>query len=111
MLVLLLGMPIVYWNFPSQPTNSWEVLHKFRFDGDVCDDLLKGREGVIYVVPEGVGNVSIADIAKRFNLEVGKVCAHSGRPPSCGSTSLGVGEELPLPLALDRHSTAAAVDP
>ena len=112
---LLLGLLFVYWNFPSRPPNSWDVVHKFRFDGEICDDLLEGREGIVYVVPEEVGTVTISEIAKRFNLEVAKVCAHTGQPPGCGGTSLQVGQELGLPLALDRATTTtttpAALNP
>ncbi len=107
--LLLAGMAFVGFRFPSQPGAGWPEARGFGLGSEACRELLEGREQTTFTWPEAEEKpVSLAEVARRFDLELALVCEANGRPPACGGSTLAPGEQIVLPLGPEPSGIAPA---
>ncbi len=110
--LLLVGMALVAFRYPSQQGGAWPEARGFGLDSEACRELLEGREQTTFTWPEAeAGPISLAEVARRFDLELPLVCRANGRPPGCGGAMLAPGEQVVLPLRPDAPGNAPEPPP
>lgn len=99
-LVLLIGLWLAGRHFPTRPEAAWDTVHAFEVDDAQCQALLEERSTSSLGVPsEAEGSVTLAEAARKFQLELRLVCAANDLPPTCGDEVLTPGSPVLLPLS------------
>jgi hypothetical protein len=119
MLLLLAGTALAAYFHPSTPREPWDLVHGFQVDAEECRELRQARDTTTYKrpladAPDAVdGRLTLAEVARRFNLELVRLCEANGLPAGCGGQELAPGEEVVLPLSrqAERNRDAAAPSP
>jgi hypothetical protein len=94
---------ILLW-FPSRPDEPWDLVHGFEIDETRCRVFRESRETALFVHgQESETSVTVAEVVRRFNLELPLVCRANSLPAGCGSQPLAPGQELLLPLDRRAH--------
>ncbi len=110
--LLLAGMVFVGFRFPSQPSNPWPEARGFGLAPEACRELLEGREQTAFTWPAGETRpITLAEVARRFDLELSLVCEANGRPLACGGVPVAPGEQVTLPLGSEPSGAAGAAAP
>ena len=99
---MLAGMALLAFRYPSQRGAAWPEARGFGLGTEACRELLEGREQTTFTWPETETQpVSLAEVARRFDVELSLVCRAGGWPPGCGGVTLAPGDQVILPLAPD----------
>ncbi len=107
--LLLAGMVFVGFRFPSQPSAAWPEARGFGLAPEACRELLEGREQTTFTWPAGETRpITLAEVARRFDLELSLVCQANDRPPACGGVAVAPGEQVALPLGPEPTGAAPA---
>ncbi len=98
--LLLIGMSVVGFKFPSQPPAAWTEASGVRLDSEACRGLWEAREETTFTWPGTEEQpVTVEEVARRFDLELELVCRANSKPPECGASTLAPGQQIVLPLA------------
>lgn len=95
-LVMLVGA-VALW-FPVLPAEEWPRPYRFEPDPEACAEERQARQWTRFRVPEEAGVTTVAEVARKHQLETGWICRANGRRPDCGDDRLTAGQELVLPL-------------
>lgn len=111
--VLVAGIGWVALRHPAVPAESWPDASVYRPEDAVCRDARAGRQWTTYRVPDAMEapeGVTVAEVARRFNLEPAPVCRANGMDDlaACEETQIEPGRELALPLTSDEEAVTAA---
>ncbi|RMH21498.1 MAG: hypothetical protein D6696_05625 [Acidobacteria bacterium] len=107
--LLLAGIVVVALYLPARPPASWESARAFVRDDDACR-ALEGRRATAAFTAPAEPALTVAEVARRFDLELRLVCAANRLPEeSCGGRELAAGEQLILPLSRRLPEEPAAV--
>lgn len=112
-LALLAGIAWVALRLPAVPAESWPEANAYRPEEAVCAEARAARQWTSYRVPDAMEapeGVTVAEVARRFNLEPGPVCRANDLDDlaACGETQVEPGRELVLPLTAESSAVAAA---
>ena len=116
--LLLAGIVWVAVRHPAVPGERWPEPRVYSPEEAVCREAREARQWTTYRVPgagEAPGGVTVAEVARRFNLEPWPVCRANGVDASgglrtCEETAIEPGRELVLPLTSDEPVVTAARD-
>jgi hypothetical protein len=113
--VLIAGILWVALRHPAVPAESWPAPNVYTPEETVCREARAGRQWTTYRVPDAMEapeGVTVAEVARRFNLEPAPVCRANGMDEVgfCGETQVEPGRELMLPLTDDPAAVTAALD-
>lgn len=114
-LALVVGIVWVALRLPAVPAESWPEASSYRPEDAVCAEARAARQWTTFRVPDAMEapeGVTVAEVARRFNLEPGPVCRANGLDDlaACGETQVEPGRELVLPLTGEPSAVAAAQD-
>ncbi len=96
--LLLIGMILVGYWFPSRPKTGWADASGFRLDPETCRAQWGEREQTTFIWSEEQP-VAFEEVARRFDLELDLVCEANSQPGECGDSPLDPGDQIVLPLA------------
>ena len=97
--LLLAGMAAAGWWLPSLPEEDWTFVHAFQLGDAQCRALREARGTTSFVCPAALEDpVTVAEVARRFNLELALVCQANDLDAACGDQQLEPGTRLALPL-------------
>lgn len=103
--LLLAGTVLAALFYPSVMREPWDLVQGFQVDAEECRVLREARETTTFQRPAADepdaidGQLTLAEVARRYNLELARLCEANGRPAGCGSQELAPGEEIVLPLS------------
>jgi hypothetical protein len=103
--LLLAATALVALFYPSVIREPWDLVQGFQVDAEECRALREARETTTFRRPAAdapdalEGQLTLAEVARRYNLELARLCEANGLPAGCGSQELGPGEEIVLPLS------------
>lgn len=97
---LVVGLAAAWRWFPTRPGQDWATVHTFELESEECDALRDGRDTTEWLAPAALpAPVSVAEVARKFRLELPLVCQAGALPAGCGGQTRAPGQgRLTLPL-------------
>ena len=109
LLAVLLALAVwVAVRHPVEPAEAWPPPHLFQPDAEACREAREARQWTFLEVPEAGEAVTVADVARKHNLETRWLCRANALPEDCGGQALAPGDRLVLPLHADAVPLARA---